>query len=95
MATVDHYRTLQVTQSAEPEVIERAYKVLARKHHPDSPGGDHGRMQRLNEAYRVLRDPDSRSRYDKQLGAAHESSAWEQFLERGLVGMFIDTLRTK
>ncbi len=91
---MNHYRVLQVTREADPEVIDRAYKALARKYHPDSPGGDNRRMQRLNEAYRVLREPRSRNLYDKELGAARESSAWEQFLERGLVGLFIDTLRT-
>ncbi|TLM65927.1 MAG: hypothetical protein FDZ70_10710, partial [Actinobacteria bacterium] len=33
---MDHYRTLQVTRDAEPEVIERAYRALSLKYHPDT-----------------------------------------------------------
>ncbi|MBI5231736.1 MAG: DnaJ domain-containing protein [Coriobacteriales bacterium] len=91
---MDHYRTLQVSRDAEPEVIERAYKALARKYHPDRvterqrPDATR-RMQRINEAYRVLRDPASRKRYDALL-PPEGAHAWDIFWERGLVGMFRD-----
>jgi curved DNA-binding protein len=96
---MDHYRVLQVTREAEPEVIDRAYRALSRKYHPDlGTAGDREmrttRMQSINEAYRVLRDPARRSRYDARLGPAHPS-AWEQFLERGLVGLFVDAVRAR
>ena len=96
---MDHYRTLQVTRDAEPVVIERAYKALSLKYHPDSAPADARdaatrRMQQLNEAYRVLRDPVARRRYDATLPAEGESG-WEQFLERGLVGLFADRLKRR
>ena len=90
----DHYRTLQVTRDAEAEVIERAYKALSRKYHPDlSAASDRGestrRMQRINEAYAVLRDPQKRRRYDATL-PPENAGAWDAFLDRGLVGLFLD-----
>lgn len=89
---MDHYRTLQVTRDAEPEVIERAYKALSMKHHPDvtPAGGAAGatrRMQHINEAYGVLRDPVSRRRYDASL-PPEGADAWDRFLESGLWGLF-------
>lgn len=90
----DHYRTLQVTRDAEPEVIERAYKALSRKYHPDRRDASERawatrRMQRLNEAYGVLRDPRARARYDARL-PPEGAGAWDVFWDRGLVGMFRD-----
>jgi len=62
----DHYITLQVDPGADPEVIEAAYRRLARKWHPDKNPDPHAavRMKELNEAYEVLRDPTRRRGYD-------------------------------
>ncbi len=63
----DHYRVLQVDPSADAEVIAAAYRVLARKLHPDSAGSrDAERMTELNSAYAVLRDPTARAAYDRE-----------------------------
>ena len=91
----DHYRTLQVTRDAEPEVIERAYRALSLKYHPDLvPKEQHARanarMQQINEAYRVLRDPVSRRDYDRSTPV---ETAWDTFMEKGLVGMFLEGMR--
>ena len=62
----DYYDILQVSPSAEPEVIEAAYKRLARKYHPDvdrDPAATE-RMRDLNEAYEMLSDPAGRAEYD-------------------------------
>lgn len=88
---MDHYRTLQVTRDAEPEVIERAYRALARKYHPDATGGDSGdvaRMQAINSAYEVLRDPLRRTAYDRTLAPEPRASGWDVFMDGGLVGLF-------
>ncbi len=99
---MDHYRTLQVSRDAEPEVIEKAYKALSLKYHPDRvPAGDRGRatkrMQRINEAYRVLSDRTARERYDRTLAAEDRGggSGWERFWEAGLAGLFMDWLETR
>jgi molecular chaperone DnaJ len=47
----DYYEVLQVSPDADPEVIEKAYRVLARKRHPDARAGDrraHEMMVELN-----------------------------------------------
>lgn len=70
----DHYRTLQVDPAAELDVIHAAYRVLARKAHPDL-AGDAEVMMRLNVAWDVLRDSDRRAAYDRDRASiAAESS---------------------
>jgi curved DNA-binding protein CbpA len=59
----DYYAVLQVHPRAEPEVIRAAYRILARKHHPDL-GGDPNLMIALNDAWDVLGDPVRRAEYD-------------------------------
>lgn len=91
---MDHYRTLQVSRDAEPEVIDRAYKALSLKYHPDVVSPERRsestrRMQAINEAYFVLRDPDRRRRYDSMLGPDGQKG-WDVFLEDGLVGLFVE-----
>lgn len=60
---MDHYETLGVARTATPEEIKRAYRVLASRHHPDK-GGDTAQFQKIEEAYRVLSDPQQRQQYD-------------------------------
>jgi curved DNA-binding protein CbpA len=67
----DPYEVLQVRPGAEPEVVRAAYRVLARKYHPDL-GGDATRMVALNDAWDVLGDPVRRAAYDAS--RAEESS---------------------
>ena len=69
---VNLYRVLQVDPSAEPEVIEAAYRRLALKYHPDRNRGDaqaEEQMKRINEAFRVLGKSDLRLDYDARTGA--------------------------
>ncbi len=67
--TVDHYRVLQVDPLADLEVIQAAYRVLARRHHPDHSGSDET-MKRLNAAWEVLGNPTSRAEYDRSRGTS-------------------------
>ena len=65
-STPDYYATIQVDPSAEPDVIDAAYRRLASKYHPDvnpSPGATE-RMKLINAAYAVLSNPASRAAYD-------------------------------
>ena len=67
MSVPDPYKTLQVDSEAEFEVIEAAYRRLARKYHPDvSPDPEsQERMVRINQAWELLRDPVKRAAVDR------------------------------
>lgn len=62
-ANKDYYAVLGVDKDASRVDIERSYKRLASKHHPDR-GGSEERMKLLNEAYGVLKDQSARRAYD-------------------------------
>jgi curved DNA-binding protein CbpA len=61
----DHYETLQLSANAHPETIQRVYRILARRYHPDnSETGDAELFKQILEAYRTLSDPEKRGSYD-------------------------------
>src|SRR5436190_2332215 len=68
MAFVDYYKTLGVEKNATEEEIKKAYRKLARKHHPDLNRNDkeaNKKFQQINEANEVLSDPEKRKKYDE------------------------------
>lgn len=67
-ARQDYYATLGVKKNASVEDIRKAYKRLARKHHPDLNPGDKAaeeRFKEIQEAYGILNDPKKRKMYDQ------------------------------
>lgn len=65
--TRGHYEVLGVARDASTTELRRAYLDLARRHHPDRPGGNADRMREVNEAWAVLGDAVRRERYDLSL----------------------------
>jgi curved DNA-binding protein len=66
-STVNYYDLFQINPRAELETIERVYRLLAARYHPDNLNtGDPERFRILSEAYTVLRDPGKRKEYDRQ-----------------------------
>ena len=68
MDVKDYYQTLGVPRTAAQGDIKKAFRKLAREHHPDKKPGDKIAEQRfkdINEANEVLSDPDKRAKYDR------------------------------
>ena len=65
---IDYYKILGVDKNATQEEIKKAYRKLARKHHPDLNPNDRNakaNFQQINEANEVLSDPEKRKKYDQ------------------------------
>ncbi len=74
----DYYEVLGVDRSADEAAIKKAYRVLAKKYHPDANPGDkeaEKKFKEASEAYAVLSDPEKRKQYDQFGHAAFDGSA--------------------
>ena len=68
----NYYEILEVDKNASPEIIEKAYKTLAKKYHPDLQEYNFKKdseikMQLINESYETLSDPEKKKNYDISL----------------------------
>jgi len=76
---IDYYEILQLSQRADQETIERVYRLLAKRYHPDNQNtGDPGKFDALVKAYRTLSDPETRAGYDAKY-EAENSYQWNIF----------------
>lgn len=76
----DYYKILGVDKKASKDEIKKAYRKLARKHHPDVNPGDKSseeRFKEINEAYQVLSDDEKRDKYNRF------GSQWQQYQRAG------------
>ncbi len=74
----DYYEVLGVDKSADDAAIKKAYRVLAKKYHPDMNPGDaeaEKKFKEASEAYAILSDPEKRRQYDQFGHAAFEGGA--------------------
>lgn len=81
-APLDYYELLQVSPRADQETIERVFRHLAKRLHPDNPdSGDAERFSELVEAYRTLSIPEQRASYDARYEDARQAR-WRIFDQR-------------
>ena len=74
----DYYEVLGVDKNADDAAIKKAYRVLAKKYHPDMNPGDkdaEAKFKEASEAYAVLSDPEKRRQYDQFGHAAFDGGA--------------------
>ena len=77
------YEILEVSENASPEIIEKAYKTLAKKYHPDlqeeaNKSRAEAMMKKINEAYDVLGNEEKRKAYNAELKAKREQEELEK-----------------
>ncbi|MBN2095697.1 MAG: molecular chaperone DnaJ [Candidatus Aenigmarchaeota archaeon] len=78
MAEKDYYKILGVEKSASSDDIKRAFKKLARKHHPDVAGKEsEEKFKEINEAFQVLSDPQKKAAYDNYGNADFGSQGYD------------------
>ena len=89
----DYYETLGVPRNATQDDIKRAFRRLAREHHPDvnreSPDAE-SRFKEINEAYQVLSDPEKREIYDRYGHRGLDQTYPGGFVDFGDFGGFTD-----
>ena len=86
MEFIDYYKVLGLTKSATQDEIKKAYRKLARKHHPDvNPNQAEAKknFQQINEANEVLSDPEKRRKYDEYGKDWMHADAYEEAKKQG------------
>ena len=79
MDYIDYYKVLGVPRDADEKAVKKAYRKLAREHHPDVNPDDaaaEAKFKEVGEAYAVLSDADKRAKYDRYAGTYGKD--WEQ-----------------
>ena len=80
MADPDYYGVLGVARDTPPDEIKRAYRRMAKKHHPDlnkdNPKAAEEKFKQVSEAYEVLADPDKRRIYDQYGAEGLKQQVW-------------------
>jgi curved DNA-binding protein CbpA len=76
---VNHYETMQISPNADLDTINRVYRILAPRFHPNNrKTGDAEMFRALTDAYRILSDPSSRAAFDIEHRAARRLT-WKIF----------------
>lgn len=84
---VNHYNTLELPESATSDEIKKAYRRLSLQHHPDKNPGKvdiSGKFQKINEAYEVLKDEQTRAQYDMERSSPFSSHGFHMGPGQGL-----------
>ena len=83
----NYYEILEVNKKASKEVIEKAYKVLVKKYHPDLYTGQkknyaEEKIKEINEAYSVLIDEFMKEQYDSELEKQEQAELYKKYNEK-------------
>ena len=81
---MNYYDELEVSKNASKEVIEKVYKVLAKKYHPDMNQGDakqeaEEKFKKISDAYEVLSNEEKRKKYDLELEASSPNISLDDY----------------
>ena len=83
----NYYEILEVNKKASKEVIEKAYKVLVKKYHPDLYTGQkknyaEEKIKEINEAYSVLTDEFMKEQYDSELEKQEQAELYKKYNQK-------------
>ena len=83
----NYYEILEVNKKASKEVIEKAYKVLVKKYHPDLYTGNskkyaENKIKEINEAYSVLTDEFMKEQYDAELEKQEQEDLYKRYNQK-------------
>ena len=83
----NYYEILEVNKKASKEVIEKAYKVLVKKYHPDLYTGQkknyaEKKIKEINEAYSVLTDEFMKEQYDSELEKQEQAELYKKYNQK-------------
>lgn len=81
----NYYDELEVSKKASKEVIEKVYKVLAKKYHPDTTKeldkqAAEDKFKAISEAYEILSDEEKRKKYDIELEQSNPTVSYEEYI---------------
>lgn len=83
--SLDHYETLQISPNADADTIQRVFRLLAQRYHPDNQQtGNAEKFRELHDAYSLLSDVEKRAQYDLRHQAVRQER-W-QFAAKGPAG---------
>ena len=81
----NYYEILEINEKASQEIIDKVYKVLIKKYHPDLQENTEiktkyeEKIKEINEAYEILSDPEKRAKYDRELLQEKELAKAKQY----------------
>jgi DnaJ-class molecular chaperone len=90
---MDHYETLGVDKNSTQESIKRAYRQLAKQHHPDN-GGDTEKFKQINQAYSIIGDEHKRHQYNQDIASRRSNNNSYNYNHDNIHDFFNDVFKS-